>query len=100
MSVRIKITTKCDRCGKKSIEYSGSQCSGDPVSLPSGWSRTKEPFQSAVYRCDVCTAQLKELERINNLIIDNWRLGGLSSHSRRLYGTWAGWNAFMVEVEG
>jgi hypothetical protein len=82
MSVRIRIKTKCDRCGKKHTEYLSHQCSGDAIPLPDGWTREQGAFLDTVYCCDDCVAQLNE-------IIDNWRLSGINELSMRLYRVWS-----------
>jgi hypothetical protein len=96
MSVRVKTTFTCDKCGVKAIEYYGRQCSSDPVVWPKGWSRLRFPFNDTAHYCCDCTAQR---EALNNLI-DNWRLGGVPSFSMGLYGIWADRGRLVTNSEG
>jgi hypothetical protein len=101
MSVRVKITMTCDRCGNKAIEYYSRQSSGDPRALPMGWSRHRNnAFIEPDHWCDDCTTQRRELSKIHDLVVDNWQVGDLSPLSIRLYGVWAGRGRLMTDAAG
>jgi hypothetical protein len=100
MSIRTKMTMTCDRCGKKVIEYLNKQSAGgDPRMLPEGWSRyRKAAFLEPDHWCDDCTFQRRELNDIHDQVVDNWRMGGITPLSIRLYGIWAGRDSLVTDV--